>query len=273
MKKTDIHPTAIVHSSAKIGEGCTIGPGAIVEAGAEIGPECKIRARAVITGQVRMGARNQIGYGAVIGAEPQDVNFKDVPSYVEIGEGNIIREYATIHRGTKADSSTRIGDGNFLMVGVHVAHNCEIGNDVTLVNNVLLAGYVKIEDRAFLGGAVVVHQYTRIGAYAMVRGQTRLGMDLPPFFMAVATNTVCGLNRVGLRRNGFTPQRRKAILKAYDLLYNSGLNRQQAMEKMLKLPELKTPEVKQLHDFLQDTSRGICRAVKAREVDSSDSVG
>lgn len=263
-----IHPTAIIHPKAKLGKNAVVGPGAIIEEGAKIGDDCEIRAHAVIMSHVKMGARNKIGFGAIIGAEPQDLAFKNVPSYVEIGNDNIIREYATIHRGTKPESSTKIGSNNFLMAGAHVAHNCEIGDHVILVNNVLLAGYVTIQDRAFLGGAVVVHQFTRIGQLAMVRGQTRLGMDLPPFFMAVATNTVCGLNRVGLRRNGYTPQQRKAILQAYNIFYNSGLNRQQAMEEIKSDSTLQTPEVKLMLDFIGSTKRGICRAARAKELDA-----
>ncbi|MFZ5807144.1 MAG: acyl-ACP--UDP-N-acetylglucosamine O-acyltransferase [Verrucomicrobiota bacterium] len=266
----NIHETAIVHPKAKIGKRTTVGPWVIIEAGAEIGAECEIRARAVITGNVRMGKKNQVGYGAIIGAEPQDLAFKGVPSFVEIGDNNIFREYTTIHRGTKENTATKIGDNNFFMAGVHVAHNCAIGNHAILVNNVLLGGYVTVQDRAFLGGAVVVHQYTRIGQLAMIRGQTRIGMDVPPFFMAVATNAVCGLNRVGLKRAGYTPQQRKAILRAYQTLYHQGLNRQQALEKFSTDPELQTPEVKLIRDFLTSTQRGICHAIQANDAKGSE---
>lgn len=260
----NIHPTAIVHPKAKIGKGTVVGPWVLIEEGAQIGEDCEIRARAVVTGHVRMGKKNQVGYGAIIGAEPQDLAFKDVKSFVEIGDNNVFRENTTVHRGTKEKTSTKVGNNNFLMAGAHVAHNCEIGDHVILVNNVLLAGYVTIQDRAFLGGDVVVHQYTRIGQLAMVRGQTRIGMDVPPFFMAVATNAVCGLNRVGLRRAGYTPQQRKAILKAYEILYSEGLNRQQVLEKLSSDSSLKTPEVRLIKEFISETKRGICHAIKAK---------
>jgi UDP-N-acetylglucosamine acyltransferase len=263
-----IHEAAFIHPNAKLGNGVKIGPGVIVDEHVEIGDKTEVRAHAVITGHTKIGARNQIGYGAIIGAEPQDLSFKQgTISYVEIGDDNLIREYATIHRGTKPDTATRVGNHNFLMAGVHLAHNCEIGDHVVLVNNVLLAGYVQVHDRAFLGGGVVVHQFTRIGQLAMIRGQTRLGMDVPPFVMAVSTNAVCGLNRVGLRRNGYNNERRREAQSIYNTLYYSGLNRRQAIEAIAKFNSL---DAKIMCDFLSSTKRGLCRAVKAREVASEE---
>lgn len=262
-----IHSSAIIHPHAKIGEGTSVGPGVIIDEHVEIGPQCEIRAHAVLTGRVRIGARNQIGYGAIIGAEPQDLGYKGAATSVEIGDDNVIREYVTIHRGTKEGSITRIGNHNFLMTGAHIAHNCEIGNHVVLVNNVLLAGYVKVEDRAFLGGGSVVHQFCRIGQLVMMRGLTRMSMDVPPFFMAVALNIVCGLNRVGLRRNGYNTAKRNLIFKAYNILYYSGLNRQQAIEVLQSDKELKeSAEVQAILRFIQHTKRGICGALRANQV-------
>ena len=251
-----------IHPKAKIAEGCKIGPNVVIDEHVEIGPGCEIRAHAVITGHTRIGARNQIGYGAIIGAEPQDLSFKGGISYLEIGDENVIREYATIHRGTKEKSSTILGNNNFLMAGAHVAHNCRIGNQVTLVNNVLLAGYVEVADRAFLGGAVVVHQFTRIGELVMVRGQTRLGLDVPPYFMAVETNTVAGVNRVGLKRNGYNYIQRRAILRVYELLYLSGYNRLQAVEAIRNEAELQIPQADLICNFVASSKRGISRPVR-----------
>lgn len=261
-----IHPTAIVHPSARIGEGTVIGPYVTIDQDVEIGANCEIRTHAVITGHTKIGDRNQIGYGSVIGAEPQDGSYAGAKTFVEIGNDNILREYVTIHRGTKEGTTTKLGNKNFLMNGAHIAHNCVVGNHVTIVNNVLLAGYVQVNDRAVLGGAVVVHQFTRIGQLAMVRGQTRLGMDLPPFFMAVATNTVCGLNRVGIRRNGYKLDQRKWIQRAYQLLYLEGLNRQQAIAAMLAEPECHSPEVTLIRDFISTTTRGICRSLQSKDL-------
>lgn len=249
----------LIHPKAKIGEGCRIGPNVVIDEHVQIGPDCEIRANAVITGHTRIGARNQIGYGAVIGAEPQDLGFKGGVSYVEIGDENVIREYATIHRGTKEESSTVLGNKNFLMAGAHVAHNCRVGNHVVLVNNVLLAGYVDVADRAFLGGAVVVHQFTRIGELAMIRGQTRIGLDVPPFFMAVDTNTVAGINRVGMRRNGYNAAQRRVVIRVYDWLYEAGLNRPQAVEAIRRDVAMQTPEAELICNFVMASKRGISR--------------
>lgn len=254
---------AFIHPQAKIGTGCTIGPGAVIGEHVELGDGCEVQAHAILTGYTVIGPGNRIGYGAVIGAEPQDHAFDArTVSWVRMGAGNVIREYATIHRGTRPDSATIIGDNNFLMAGSHVAHNCVLGNGVTLVNNTLLAGYVEVEDRAFLGGAVVVHQFVRIGQLVMIRGQTRIGLDVPPFFMAVDTNTVAGLNRVGLRRFGMSAAQIRGIQRAYKKLYFEGLNRLQAVAAIRADPTLATPEAQVICDFVEKTKRGICRPAR-----------
>ncbi|MDR2463639.1 MAG: acyl-ACP--UDP-N-acetylglucosamine O-acyltransferase [Verrucomicrobiales bacterium] len=253
-----IHPRAIVHPKAKIGEGTVVGPDAIIDEQVTIGAGCEIRARALITGWTTIGDNNQIGYGAVIGAEPQDLAFKNEESYVRIGSGNVIREYATIHRGTKGGTATVIGDHCYLMANAHLAHNCRLGNHVILVNNVLLGGYVEVRDYAFLGGAVAVHQFVRIGEYVMVRGQTRLGLDVPPYCMAVATNSVRGLNRVGLKRRGYDRERRRKIEQAYETYFWSGKNRAQALAALDA-----DGDVKLFADFIRETRRGICGALRA----------
>ncbi|MBD2189022.1 acyl-ACP--UDP-N-acetylglucosamine O-acyltransferase [Pseudanabaena mucicola] len=255
-----IHPRAIVHPNAKIGEGTSIGADAIVDEFVEIGDRCEIRARAIVTGHTKLGNDNQVGYGAIIGSEPQDTSYKGAVTFVEIGDRNIFREYATVNRGTKEGSVTKIGNDNLLFTGAHVAHNCKIGNRVILVNNVLLAGYVEVNDYAFMGGDSVVHQFTRIGSYAMVRGQTRLGMDVPPYCMAVDTNMVLGLNRLGLRRNGFSHERRRQILAAYDVIYRSGRNRSQALQFLESSAEFaENPDIQLFCNFIKASSRGICK--------------
>jgi len=266
LSKSEIHPTAIVEKGAKLGSGCVIGPGAIVGSEVELGDGCVVGPRAVLEGRVKMGAKNRIGIGAVIGGEPQDLAYQGAKSGVVVGEGNVFREYVTIHRGTKEGTDTIIGSHCFLMVGAHVAHNCRLADGVTLVNNVLLAGYVEVEERAFLGGAVVVHQFVRIGKLAMVRGQTRVGMDLPPYCMAVATNGVCGLNSVGLRRAGVKPENRKALQRVYEEFFFGGKNRAQALEGIRKGKDAKVGEVKEFCDFVEKTKRGICHGLKPGEI-------
>jgi len=253
-----IHERALVSPSARLGEGVVVGPDAIVGPEAEIGEGCEIRARAVIDGRVTIGPRTRIGYGAVVGAEPQDLAYRGAASSTRIGADCVIREYATIHRGTQEGTATEIGSKCYLMAGAHVAHNCRLADEVILVNNVLLGGYVEVGFKAFVGGAVVVHQFTRLGAYAMVRGQTRLGMDVPPYCMATHTNAVSGINRVGLRRAGFDEVRRRRIFRAVELLCRSGLNRSQALERLAGEPDFQHPDVEALAAFARSTRRGLC---------------
>ncbi|HEY8964876.1 MAG TPA: acyl-ACP--UDP-N-acetylglucosamine O-acyltransferase [Candidatus Methylacidiphilales bacterium] len=256
-----IHPTASISPTARLGAHVRVGPGAQIDDDCIIGDECEIRAHAVVTGGAVLGKANQIGYGAIIGAEPQDTAFKNEPSRVVIGDRNVIREYVTIHRGTKAGTETRLGDGNFLMVGCHVAHNCKIGSGVIVVNNVLLGGYVEVEDRAFLGGGAVVHQFVRIGELAIIRGRSALGKDLPPYFMGCEVNEVSGLNRIGMRRAGLGQDVRLNLTRAYKFLYRSGMNISQALEAIEK--ELQGPEIEKLVKFIRNSQRGICRARKS----------
>jgi len=263
VNETQIHTTAIVEKGAKLGEGCIVGPGAIVGAEVELGAGCVVGPRAVLDGRVKMGMKNRIGVGAVIGGEPQDISYGGAKTGVEVGDGNIFREYVTVHRGTKEGTSTVIGSGCFLMVGAHVAHNCRLADGVVLVNGVMLAGHVEVEEKAFLGGAVVVHQFVRVGKLAMVRGQTRIGMDLPPYCMAVATNAVCGLNLVGIRRAGIGVESRKALERVYEEFFFGGKNRVQALEAIRLGKETQSPEVKEFCDFIEKTKRGICHGLRA----------
>jgi len=224
-----IHPTAIVDATAQIGTEVEIGPFSVIGAGAVIGDKCKVQAHAVIEGSVKMGAENFVGYGAIIGATPQDLGFDPkTQSFVEIGNGNTIREYCTIHRGSTEGSATTIGDGNFLMAGNHLGHNCILGNGVVMANDCLLAGHVRIDDRAFIGGGSRFHQGIRMGRLVMAEG--RFTQNLPPFLSA-AKNEVYGFNVLGMRRANFSAVERDEIKRAFKLLYRSGLNTKQALEK------------------------------------------
>src|SRR6266699_6309511 len=199
---------------------------------AAIGSGAKIGANVVIEGEVSIGRSNRIGHGAIIGGEPQDVGFSPTTrSRVEIGERNIIREQSTIHRGTTADSATKIGDENFLMVNAHVGHNCVIGNKVIIANNVLLGGYVTVDDQAFLGGGSVIKKKMRVGRLMIAQGDSAFSKDIPPFVIAAERNYVFGLNTIGLRRAGFSREERDEIKRAFKLIYLSGLNTRQALEK------------------------------------------
>ena len=224
-----IHPTAIIDAAAQLGGDVEIGPHSVVGAGAVIGEGCTIQAHVVIEGAVKMGARNFIGHGAVLGAMPQDLSFDPkTQSSVEIGAGNTIREYCTIHRGSTEGSATVMGDNNFLMVGTHLGHNCTLGNGVVIANDCLLAGHVRIDDRAFIGGGSRFHQGIRMGRLVMAEG--RFTQNLPPFLSA-AKNQVYGINIIGLRRAEFSGADRDEIKRAFKLFYRSGLNTKQALQK------------------------------------------
>ena len=225
-----IHPTAVVDPGAQLGADVEIGPYSIIGAGAVIGEKCMIQSHVVIEGSIRMGAGNFIGHGAIIGPAPQDLGFDPTTkSAVEIGQGNVIREYCTIHRGSTEGSATVIGDGNFLMVGTHLGHNCILGNRVVIANDCLLAGHVRIDDQAFIGGGSRFHQGIRMGRLVMAEG--RFTKNLPPFLSA-AKNQVYGINIVGLRRANLSGEERDEVKRAFKLLYRSGLNTKQALEKV-----------------------------------------
>jgi UDP-N-acetylglucosamine acyltransferase len=224
-----IHPTAIVDPRAQLGHDIEIGPYSIVSADAIIGDNCVIQSHVVIEGAVKMGAQNLIGHGSVIGTSPQDLKFDPkTRSGVEIGNGNTIREHCTIHRGSSNGSATTMGDRNFLLVGTHLGHDSRVGNDVVMANDSLLGGHVSIGDGAFLGGGSMFHQHVRVGRLALAQGRTT--RSVPPFVTAVA-NYALGINAVGLRRAGLTADERDEIKRAFKLLYLSGLNKTQAVEK------------------------------------------
>ncbi|MDR3401360.1 MAG: acyl-ACP--UDP-N-acetylglucosamine O-acyltransferase [Chthoniobacter sp.] len=225
-----IHPTAVIHPDAVLGTNVTIGPYAVIEGAAKIGDGCEIQAHAVIGAHVEMGCGNLIGYSAVIGGDPQDFAFKpQVRSTVRIGDGNKIREYCTIHRGTTDHSATSVGHGCFLMAGAHLAHNVSLGDHVIIANNALLGGYVQVAERVFIGGGCVFHQHIRIGRLAICQGGSAFSKDIPPFTTAAERNGIAGLNVVGLRRAGMPAATRAEIKEAFALLYRRGLNTTQAL--------------------------------------------
>jgi UDP-N-acetylglucosamine acyltransferase len=254
-----IHPTAIIGSGAKIAANVEIGPHTVIGGAATIADDCVIGANVVIEGEVSLGRGNRIGHGAVIGGEPQDIRFSPTTrSRVEIGERNLIREQCTIHRGTTGDSATKIGDDNFLMVNAHVGHNCVIGNKVIIANNVLLGGHVTVDDQAFLGGSSLFHQNMRVGRLIIAQGDSAFSKDIPPFVIAAEHNYVFGLNTIGLRRAGFSREQRDEIKRAFKLIYLSGLNARQALEKSRESEW--TEPAHEFFRFVSDamTKRGIC---------------
>ena len=269
MTDATIHPTAIVDSNAKIGADVQIGPFSILGPDVTIGGQTIVQSHVVIEGDVAIGRGNLIGHGAVIGAPPQDVSFSTKQqTKVEIGNDNIIREYCTIHRGSPDGTATKIGDKNFLMAGVHVGHNCSIGNNVIIANNCLLAGYVRVDDGAFLGGGSTFHQFMHIGRLVMVQGSSAFGKDLPPFVTAAERNSVFGLNIVGLRRAGFSEKDRDEIKAAFRLIYLTGLNTSQALDKAATMT-FGAPAREFLDFVAVSKKRGICPLKRGTGEDAS----
>lgn len=253
-----ISDKAIVSPKAKIANDVEIGPFAIIEDDVELGSGVKIYPRAHICGGVVIGEDTQVHMGAIVGHLPQDLAFENRPTFVRIGKRNVIREYCTIHRGTKEGSFTTIGDDCFFMAVSHVGHNCEIGNRVIIANGALLAGYVTVGDGAFISGNVVMHQFCRIGRLAMIGGFTGINKDVPPFMLVRGPSVVRSINLVGLRRAKIARDVIAAIKEAFRLIYQSGLNTKQALEEIRKLPQ--SPEITDLIDFIETSKRGICKA-------------
>ncbi len=231
---------------------------AIVEDNVEMGPDCEIGAYAVIKRFTRLGARNRIYEHAIVGGEPQDLKFKGEKSFLEIGDDNIIREFCTLHRASGAGETTRIGSRNFFMVGVHVAHNCVIGDDNIFANEVALAGHITIEDRVFLSNNVGAHQFVRMGRYAMVGGKSKIVQDVLPFFITDGNPPrVRGVNTVGLARAGFSEAARRALKNAYRTLFKSAAP---LADVLGELDQIDDENVAHLVNFIRGSKRGFIRA-------------
>ncbi len=258
--RRQIHETAIVHPGAIIGSDVKIGPFSIIGEHVEIGEGTEIGAHVVIEGWTTIGKNNKIYTGAIVGNDPQDLKYKGEKSYLFIGDNNIIREYATISRGTEGGGGeTRIGSNCLIMSYVHVAHDCQIGNQVIIAHGSGIAGHVTIEDKAVLGGLCGIHQFTKVGRMAMVGAHTMVTKDVPPYILVDGNPAKAyGINIVGLRRNGLSPETRAEIKRAYRLLYRSNMTISEAIEHMEQ--ELAgSPEVDHLLRFLRSADRGICR--------------
>ena len=255
-----IHPTAIVDPGAKIAANVEIGPYSIIGADVEIGEHTVIGPHVIIKGHTRIGRENRIFQFSSLGEVPQDKKYAGEPTRLEIGDRNTIREFCTFNLGTAQDAGvTRIGDDNWIMAYVHIAHDCQVGNKTTFANNAQLAGHVVVEDWAILGGYTGVHQFCRVGAHVMTAVGTVVLQDIPPYLMA-AGNTAqpYGINVEGLKRRGFTAESLSALKRAYRTLYKSGLLLEEAKIKLAE--EAKTqPDVQRFVDFLAVSKRGIIR--------------
>jgi UDP-N-acetylglucosamine acyltransferase len=250
-----IHPTAVVDPRAELGQDVVVGPFCVIEAGAIIGDGCRLEARAVVKSRTTLGSNNEIGEGAVIGGKAQHVQIHDPGGTLILGSHNRVRENVTIHRGWNNDASTTLGDHNMLMVGSHVGHDCRVGNHCILVNHVLLGGHAQVDDRAYLGGGSAVHQFCRIGRLAMIGGITKITQDVPPFVMVEGSGAqIVGLNKVGLRRNGYTPEQILQLKAAYRVIYREG-RRWSEVLAILKADFDSGPACL-FHEFLKTGKRG-----------------
>src|SRR5919205_404612 len=252
-----IHPTAIVHRSADLGEGVEIGPFAIVGDDCVLGDGCVLAARAVLERHVRLANNVRVGIGSIIGGEPQDLKYQGELTTVEIGENSVIREYSTINRGTAESLRTTVGRDCFLMSYVHLAHDCHIGDGVIISNATQLAGHITIEDRAILSGLTAVHQFVKIGTHAFVGGASRVAKDIPPYLKAVGNPVkLYGLNSVGLQRHSFDPSVMRELKRAYRLCFRSDLNVSQALQRAEQELHM-YPEVKHFLSFVDTSARGV----------------
>ncbi len=253
----EVHPSAIVYEGARIGHGVVIGPYCVIGKDVSIGDGTVISPHAVIEGWTTIGKLNQIGIGVVIGTPPQDKGYTGARSFVTVGDRNVIREYVTIHRAADEDGTTSVGNGNFLMANVHVAHNCRVGDEIVMANFAGLSGHITIEDHVVLGGLTAFHQHVRIGAYAIVGGGLRVGMDVVPFGLAGGDPLrIYGLNGPGLRRNGFSVERRRRLKSAYRILFWSGLTMTDALAR-LKVEAEKDDDAARIVKFAEGSKRGL----------------
>jgi UDP-N-acetylglucosamine acyltransferase len=252
-----IHPTALVDASAHLGDDVEVGPWVIIGPQCTVGNGTQIAARATLECNVRLGERVQIGMGAILGGDPQDLKYRGEETWVDIGDETSVREYATINRGTAHSITTSVGRNCFLMSYVHLAHDCHIGDNVIISNGTQLAGHVTVEDKATISGLCAVHQFSRIGRHSFIGGCSRVAQDVPPFVRAVGNPIkLFGLNSVGLRRTGFDEEVVRELKLAYRVCFRSDLNLGQGVEKArAELSML--PEVRHFLDFIEASQRGV----------------
>lgn len=266
-----IHPAATVHPKAQLDAGVRVGPGCVLGPDVRLGKNTFLESHVSIIGMTEVGADCRFAPFVSIGTEPQDLGYKDDPTVVRIGDGNIFKEFVTVNRGTvKGGGVTRIGDRNFLMAYTHIAHDCQVGDEIVFTNNVTLAGHVVVQDYAMLSAFTGIHQFCRIGRYAFSGGFTVITQDLPPFCKVAGMRPVriYGLNSVGLRRRGFSAERVRALRDMIKILFFSDLNTTQALERI----EASFPpgeDRDELVGFVRSSRRGIIK--KASEKWDNDS--
>jgi UDP-N-acetylglucosamine acyltransferase len=256
-RETRVHETAIVDPGAELGEGVEVGPWALVGPGVRVGDGTVVGPRVLIERDTVVGEDCRLANGAVLGTDPQDLKYQGERSMLEVGDRTVVREFATLNRGTAASGRTVVGSDCLVMAYAHVAHDCELGNHVVLANSVNMAGHVTIEDWAIVGGVTPIHQHVRIGAHAFVGGGSRIPQDIPPYCRAAGNPPkLYGLNSVGLERRGFSPEVRRALKHAYRILFMGSDNLSAAVERAEREVE-GIPEVKHLLAFVGASDRGV----------------
>ena len=257
---TDIHPTAIVSAEAELAGDVRVGPYAVIGDGVRIGSGTEIGSHAVLKGPTSIGSRNRIFQFASVGDDPQDKKYAGEPTRLEIGDDNTIREFCTINRGTVQDEGlTRIGNNNWLMAYVHVAHDCHVGDNVILANNASLAGHVHVADYVIFSGFSAAHQFCRIGTHAFVGGFSPITRDVPPYVMVSGQPPApFGINTEGLKRRGFSAERLRALKEAYRILYREGLRLAEARERLAGLAE-RNADLRVLVEFIDRSERSLIR--------------
>lgn len=257
-----IHPTAVVEPGVQLGKEVTVAPFAVIDRHVIVGDECWIGPHVHVTGHTTMGRGNKVHAGAVIGDAPQDLKYRDEATRLVIGDRNIFREHVTVHRSAKMDHPTTIGNDCLFMAGSHVAHNCRVGDHVILANGTLLGGHVTIHDRAFLSGNCLVHQFVTVGTLALMQGGAAISLDLPPFCVAARSNTLSGLNTIGLRRAGLSGKQRLELRHLYQVLFRRIGNLSEAIEAID--PDSLDQPGRVLLEFVRSSRRGVCPAVRDR---------
>ena len=253
-----IHPTAIIEAGAQLGVDVALGAYSFVGREVVLGDRARLHHHASVEGRTTLGAGCEVFPYACIGGKTQDLKYKGGAPGVRIGNDNVFREYVTVHAATFDGDFTVIGSGNTVLAYSHIAHDCVIGNHCVMSNGTMLAGHVIVEDHVIIGGYGGVHQFCRLGAYAMLSATAKLVQDLPPFFIADGTPAeVRAINRVGLERNGFTPEQLDRVKQIHRLLYRDGLNRSQALEKLAAHPQAASAEFARVLAFAQSSERGL----------------
>jgi len=255
--ETIIHPTALVDPQAVLGQGVTVGPWAMVGPNVEVGDGTEIGPRVLLERDTQVGEDCRIANGAVLGTDPQDLKYKGEQTVLEVGDRTVIREFATLNRGTAATGRSTVGSDCLLMAYTHVAHDCEVGNHVVLSNAVTMAGHVLIEDWVIIGGLTPIHQFTRIGAHAFLGGISRIAQDVPPYCRAAGNPAkLYGLNSVGLERRGLSSEVRAALKQAYRILFQSKMKLSAAVARA-EVEVDPIPEVRHFLEFIKASERGI----------------